>query len=59
MRIDYDAEEYEENNDLKMNIKLYKYSDEYILKFIQKEGKRNQFLDKFRAISKLVENIIS
>jgi serine/threonine protein kinase len=57
--IDYDAEEYEENNDLKMNIKLYKYSDEYILKFIQKEGKRNQFLDKFRAISKLVENIIS
>ena len=47
------------NNDLKMNIKLYKYSDEYILRFIQREGKRNKFLDKFTAISNLVENIIN
>ena len=57
--IDGGIEDNGDNNDLKMNIKLYKYSDEYILRFIQREGKRNKFLDKFTAISNLVENIIN
>ena len=39
-------------------LQLYKSNDEYLLRFIQSEGKRKQFLDKFEAISKLVEDIL-
>ena len=52
-------EEEEENDGLIIQIKLYQYSDGYILRFIQKEGDRKKFLDKFIEISKLIENLIS
>jgi hypothetical protein len=52
-------EEAEENNGLIIQIKLYQYSDGYILRFIQKEGDRKKFLDKFIEISKLIENLMS
>ena len=49
----------DESNELTMQIKLYKYFGEYILRFIQKNGTRKNFLDKFKIISKLVKEIIS
>ena len=52
-------EEEEENNGLIIQIKLFQYSDGYILRFIQKEGDRKKFLDKFIEISKLIENLMS
>ena len=51
-------EEDNETNDLIMQIKLYKYSDEYILRFIHKKGTRKNFLDEFKTISELVKEII-
>ena len=41
-----------------IQIRLYKYSDGHILKFMQKDGNRKNFLDKVNIISELVENII-
>ena len=41
-----------------IQIRLYKYSDGHILKLIQKDGNRKNFLDKINIISELVENII-
>ena len=49
----------ENNNELKIQIMLYQWSDEYILRFVLKEGDRKEFLDKFESISKLVEKIIN
>ena len=56
-----EEEEEEEipNNELVIQFKLYKTSDEHILRLIQKEGNRKDFLKKFIDISKLVETIIS
>ena len=48
----------EENNELALKIQLYKINDEYLLSFIQRQGKRKQFLDKFEVISKIVEDIL-
>ena len=55
-----DDEENENENIpyLKIQIKLYKVSDEYLLRFIQKEGIRKDFLDKFDEISKIVKLIL-
>ena len=44
--------------ELIFQIRLYKYSDGHILKLIQKDGNRKNFLDKINIISELVENII-
>ena len=44
--------------ELIFQIRLYKYSDGHILKFMQKDGNRKNFLDKVNIISELVENII-
>ena len=52
-------EDNERTIELIIQIKLYKYSDDYILRFIQEKGDRYYFLDKFETISKLVKNIIS
>ena len=55
-------EESEDENDereITMIVKLYKYSNDHILRFIQKEGNRRDFLDKFKVISDLVQSIIS
>ena len=54
-----EEEDNDDSNELTMQIKLYKYSGEYILRFIQKNGTRKNFLDKFKIISKLVKEIIS
>jgi len=56
------TEEGENENDereITMIVKLYKYSDEHILRFIQKEGNRKDFLDEFKVIPDLVQKIIS
>ena len=53
-----DDEDEEESNEYGLMLQLYKSNDEYLLRFIQSEGKRKQFLDKFEAISKLVEDIL-
>ena len=55
-------EEVENNNEqnaLTVKIKLYKIDDGYLLKFVQNEGDRKSFFDKFAELSKLIENIIS
>ena len=57
--INEDIENYEKNIELTIQIKLYKYFDDYILRFIQKKGERHYFLKKYEIISKLVENILS
>ena len=57
--INEDMEDNERTIELIIQIKLYKYSDDYILRFIQEKGDRYYFLDKFEIISKLVKNIIS
>ena len=46
-------------NNLKMKIKLYKYSDGHLLNFIQVEGNRKDFLEKFIEIEKLVKIILN
>ena len=48
-----------EGNELVIQIKLYKSSDEHILRLIQKKGNRRDFLKKFVDISKLAEIIIN
>ena len=48
-----------ENNQLIIYIKLFKYSEGYLLRFVQKKGNRKKFLDKFQIISKLVKNMIN
>ena len=53
-----DDEDEEESNEYGLMLQLYKSNDEYLLRFIQSEGKRKQFLDKYEAISKLVEDIL-
>ena len=55
-------EEVENNNEqnaLTVKIKLYQIDDGYLLKFVQNEGDRKSFFDKFAELSKLIENIIS
>lgn len=60
MKEESKEKENDENvNELSMEIKLYKYSDEHILRFVLKNGNRFSFMEKFEEISKLVENIIS
>ena len=59
LEINEDMEDNERTIELIIQIKLYKYSDDYILRFIQEKGDRYYFLDKFETISKLVKNIIS
>jgi hypothetical protein len=46
------------NNNLIIRFKLYKTSEGYLLRFVKKQGNKNDFIDKFEAISKLVESII-
>ena len=47
------------SNELIIQVKLYKSSDEHILRLIQKKGNRRDFLIKFADISKLAEIIIN
>ena len=54
-----DEDEDEEDDEIIVQIKLYETSDGYLLRFIKKRGNRNDFLDKFIILSKLVEEIIS
>ena len=60
-KIDITEESEDENDEreITMIVKLYKYSNDHILRFIQKEGNRRDFLDKFKVISDLVQSIIS
>ena len=55
---DEEMKEDEEYIETTLEIKLYKYSDGHLLRFIQKEGNRKQFLDKFEIISKLVKDLV-
>ena len=54
-----EEENEEETNELQIQFKLYKTPDGHILRLIQKDGNRKDFLEKFIAISKLVENILN
>ena len=54
-----DEDEDEEGDEIIVQIKLYQTSDGHLLRFIKKRGNRNDFLDKFIILSKLVEEIIS
>ena len=49
-----------ENNKIKliMRIKLYEISEGFLVRFVKKEGNKNDFINKFEAISKIVESII-
>ena len=50
-----EKEEDNSYNELVIQVKLYKSSDEHILRLIQKKGNRRDFLKKFVDISKLVK----
>ena len=54
-----DEDEDEEGDEIIVQIKLYQTSEGHLLRFIKKRGNRNDFLDKFIILSKLVEEIIS
>ena len=54
-----DEDEDEEGDEIIVQIKLYQTSGGHLLRFIKKRGNRNDFLDKFIILSKLVEEIIS
>ena len=45
-------------NYIKMKIKLYKFKERLILKFVKLDGDKENFFDKFKTISNLVKNII-
>ena len=53
-------EKKEGNNKIKliMRIKLYEISEGFLVRFVKKEGNKNDFINKFEAISKIVESII-
>ena len=55
---DIEIKDKEESNEITMQIILYKDSEGYILKFVNKEGNRKIFLDIFNAIYKIVQDII-
>ena len=59
INLEPELEDENENNELSILIKLYRYPDGHILRCIQKEGNRKDFLKKFQIISELVEKIIS
>ena len=40
-----------------MRIKLYKTSKGYLIRFVKKEGEKNNFIDKFLIISKLIKKL--
>ena len=52
-------DEKEDNNELKIKIKLYQISEGYSLRFIHQFGDRKNFLEKYDDISKLIENLIN
>ena len=57
-----DTDDENDDNDLfKLSIivKLYKYPDGHILRCMQEEGNRKDFLEKFEKISELVKKILS
>ena len=41
-----------------ITIKLYQTTDGYLLRFVKKQGKKNDFIDKFETISNLAKDII-
>ena len=55
---DIEIKDKEESNEITMQIILYKDSEGYILKFVNKEGNRKIFLDIFNATYKIVQDII-
>ena len=55
---DIEIKDKEESNEITIQIILYKDSEGYILKFVNKEGNRKIFLDIFNAIYKIVQDII-
>jgi len=51
-------EDDEDNNDLVIQIKLYKDSEKYILRFKEIKGDRKDFIDKYKYISNLVVELL-
>ena len=49
--------ENEEEDDIKMKIKLYSTKNGLILKFFRKKGNKKGFFDKFKIISELITNL--
>ena len=48
----------EDQKEINIRIKLYKTSDGYLIRFVNKEGDKNDFIDKFEKISHLVKKLI-
>ena len=48
----------ENKKEIKMRIKLYKTSKGYLIRFVKKEGEKNNFIDKFLIISKLIKKLL-
>ena len=51
-------EEEEESSEINIQLILYKAGEEHILKFINKEGNKKIFLDKFEVIYNIIKDII-
>ena len=59
-KIGFGVEEDDEKEIYKLviQVKLYQISDGYLLQFVQLEGNRNDFLDKYYTIADLVKGLI-
>ena len=55
---DEGEEDDEDNNSLEIQIKLYKDSEKYILRFKERKGNKKDFFDKYKEISNLVVKIL-
>ena len=56
--IEMNEDEEEESSEINMQLILYKAGEEHILKFINKEGNKKIFWDKFEVIYNIVKDII-
>ena len=60
IKINEKKEEKKDNdkNNLIIRIKLYQTTEGYLLRFVKKQGNKNDFIDKFETISNIAKNII-
>ena len=59
LEIEDDNNQIKNINNLVIEMKFYECSDGHLIRFVQKEGNRADFLDKFQEIYNLIKNLIS
>ena len=59
LEIEDDNNQIKTSNNLVMEMKFYECFDGHLIRFVQKEGNRADFLDKFQEIYNLIKDIIN